>query len=214
MKSCPKYPPKCIFLALALWLIASSALPAQASAEQWFEVSVKEGSIRVNGATNVNEFHCSLAEEKATEALKVALFQNNRHLHFSHLHLDFAVRGFQCGIPGMSADLCKLLRAERYPQIELEIINIRIHENRSTMNEVKVETTALLKLAGQEKKLTISNSQVHNLPDSAMLLLGSFAVKLTDFGLEPPVKMLGMVKVEDQIRIDYRVLIEAIPWHN
>lgn len=187
-------------------------LRGQEGSQRWYKVQVKEGSIQVAGSTNVNEFSCAIDEDKGPQALRVALMENETHLFFSSLHLDFPVEGFQCAIPGMRSDMCELLMAQRYPKIEMEIYSIKVLEDRSTMDRVKVHTTVLLRLAGRDKRLLIKESEVLNLPEDQMLLSGHFALRLTDFGLEPPQKMLGMVRVNDEIDIAYRVRLQAQLW--
>ena len=46
-------------------------------------------------------------------------------------------------------------------------------------------------------------------PDGSIALTGSLSLLMTDFGVEPPTAMLGMMKTADQVTVKFELRVRA-----
>lgn len=175
------------------------------------KVQVLQSTITIHGSTNINQFSCKLVQDNPGEKWQVTRHFHSGLLTFDNLQLRYSVAEFDCGIKAMNSDFQELLQAKTHPQLQFTIQSIEVQDMGSTMERVKVATKVIIKIAGQRKETLIENSHVLNYSDVQMELTGSQDFLITDFNLEPPTKMFGMVKVRDSINIQYQIHLLALP---
>lgn len=202
-------PFKSLLLSLLFFTLSLKTLQAQASGSH--KVQVLQSSITIIGSTNVNQFSCKLVQDNPGKKWRITRHYNSGLLTFDHLRLTYPVAQFNCGIKAMNSDLQDLLQAEAFPQLQFTIQSIDIQDMGSTMEQVKVATRVVIEIAGQRKETLIQNSHVLNYSDVQMELTGHQEFLISDFNLEPPTKMFGMVKVRNRIKIEYQIHLLALP---
>ena len=90
--------------------------------------------------------------------------------------------------------------ADEYPYITYSFNNAVIKINDSQI--VNMETTGRLSIAGVSKSVPIS-AVGKKLPNGDLHLTVSKKIKMTDFGMDPPVMFLGTMKVGDEITVNF-----------
>jgi hypothetical protein len=118
----------------------------------------------------------------------------------SGLRILVPVKEFKVTNQSVYKDFLTLVRADQFPYLE-----IYIPRNPETI--IPEDGTGVLKnvsitVAGISKKYDI-NCRLENNDDNNEILLGVSRLRLTDFGLEPPVKFYGLVKVKDEIIVKF-----------
>jgi hypothetical protein len=63
-------------------------------------------------------------------------------------------------------------------------------------------------VAGVSRQYDI-NCKIHNVDNENQVLNGTALIKLTDLEIVPPVKMLGLVKVKNEITINFELFIKS-----
>lgn len=96
----------------------------------------------------------------------------------------------------------KHLETAKYPVMKFEIASVK-----QTGGDT-ADMTGLMEFHGVKKELTIPCSFKLRL-DGYAYASGEIKVKMTDFGIEPPVKM-GVIKVADEIRIWFELWAEPV----
>jgi len=160
---------------------------------------LKVSYINILGKTNVNSFtfyldeNCDSSFEDDVIPLPEVVQDNQ---------FNIPVKDLQTESSYMYSDFLTLLREPEYPQISIKIDETAAFfgNGDSSAATPEIEIT----LAGVAKRYQIS-CNIENEPDS-MLIKGTARIRLTDFNLEPPTKMLGMVKVKDEIDIKFGIL--------
>lgn len=66
-----------------------------------------------------------------------------------------------------------------------------------------------ISMAGVSRKYPLS-SKLEKLDEGRAYLQGQQNLRLSDFGLQPKPKMLGMIKVEDSVTVDFQLIIQAV----
>lgn len=197
---------------ILVYLLWSAAVPLSAQKkgeEAHHRVKILESNISVDGETNVKDFSCRIDHEKETRPFTIWRHWCDYVLEFENLALQYRVNSFECGMKAMEGDLQDLLNSSQYPELTIDIRKVTLDTNSSTMEVVKVQTLVYLSLAGVTKKVVIQNSYIQNLTEGRMVLGGSTKLDITDFGLKPPERLMGLVKVDKMITISYEVKIRA-----
>ena len=116
------------------------------------------------------------------------------------------VKEFRCENKHAYNDLLKLLKAEEYPFLEIDIPD---------NTDIKYDATdsVLIKgvsftVAGVTKQYDI-HCQIVKDDNGYQILNGSTKIKLTDLKITPPVKLFGFVKVNNEIKIDFGFCLKS-----
>ncbi|MCG2793465.1 MAG: hypothetical protein L6262_07975 [Weeksellaceae bacterium] len=146
-------------------------------------INAQESFFKINGSTNVNNFHC------VNNKFKI----DGSALSFSEKHLPniiLKVTDFDCGNRMMTKDFQKILNAEQYPDLTIKFINF-----------IKTETNFIaiveVKMMNKSKRYNIEFILQNN------KLIGRKNVKFSDFNIIPPKKMGGMIVVKDDLDLTF-----------
>lgn len=130
---------------------------------------------------------------------------SNQKLEFKGLILKYRVDQFECGISAMNNDFQELLKADEEPFLYLQLNSISLHPSNTAFEELDVDAEVEILLAGVKKKVLISGGKVLNHSSAQLTLKGDKELLITDFSIEPPTKMFGMIKVTDDITIQFEI---------
>lgn len=166
---------------------------------QEYQIFIHPSSdVIVYGSTNVNNFKFQYTEN-ITLNRPVNVKRHDGALQLSGGIIDLKVRAFDSGNALMNKDFRKMLQDEENPFIQVELAallpqwlpNASWREGRA---EIKV-------VINQVTKKYLVKCKVEN-PES-LLIYGKQKISLTDFGLTPPTRMMGMVKVSEWVDLDF-----------
>ncbi|TVQ84096.1 MAG: YceI family protein [Bacteroidetes bacterium] len=161
-------------------------------------------SLQINGTTNVNTFQCGSAYESGSDMIR-ELWDPYSEKWEIHGSVFIEVETFDCRNRIMNNDFRNTLKHDKYPEIQIEFLNLKevqLHENtRKAQGYVKIT------LAGKSHKYFIS-SELEFLDDQYSILRGEQVFRFSDFGLEPPQKGFGLVKVNDEIEVSFDLILE------
>lgn len=190
-----------------IWLpfFASS----QADVTNYHKVKITSSSITINGETNVNKFQCTMNQPALNDSIVVKNIWSNQKLEFEGLKLVYKVADFECGIQAMNSDFQELLRADEEPYLYLYLNSITLHNGNKAFEELDVDAEVEILLAGVQKKINVLGGKVFNHSSARMTLQGDKELLMTDFGIEPPTKLFGMIKVTDDITIEFEISMEV-----
>lgn len=169
-----------------------------------------ESTLQITGHTNVNSFTCQYQGEFYQDTLSVTATKGNDMWHVQNAVLALETKRFDCHNPLMNADLLDLLQAEKYPQILIQLISVpekgaqRLKS--SAVNTIPVKVNIFM--AGKERQYMLNVKRQQNA--STSLYTGHLDLNITDFGLCPPKKMLGLVTVKEQVSIDFNVAFKLV----
>lgn len=198
-------------IALALWLVLLSGWTpthdVTHEAAREVTVVIENGSyLKINGFTNVNSFSCSYRGEISRDTMNVRLTNTLEGLSLQHAGLSIEVDRFDCGNQMMNKDFRSLLEYEQHPRLKLNILSLR-HigaENPSCEAIARVKFT----IAGASEIYDVPVSMVQGSDPNTYC--GEKALDITDFNLSPPRKFLGMVVVDKEVSIDFRINLRLL----
>ena len=81
---------------------------------------------------------------------------------------------------------------------------------RPNVSNQSVKGMVEIQLAGVTKKIEVNYAVTKNLPGS-LYLVGTQTVQFSDFRLTPPSKLAGLIKVEQQIKVRFELMLRSVP---
>lgn len=175
--------------------------------KNWFAFSYRihpDSTIRLLGQTNLNQFSCSCLHQFGQLTLKVRFpYQGAHHSHFRDSFLRIPIRQLDCGNPLINLNLQKSLNARQHPDIIIEFLEAMWNEPDEPWEYegvVEVKACTRVSINGHSNDYWLEITAKRNSP-SEYWLNGAKTIRMTDFGVEPPSAMMGLIKVDDEIGI-------------
>lgn len=150
----------------------------------------KNNFVLIQGSSNINEF------ELKNDSPSVENASSNPGYHIIKIKVDeFAAENLR-----MVKDFKQLINASEHPYIRIAVQN----KEKSDFEETNGLTNFNIRvtLAGISEEYTVP-CQLNNQPNGSYTIEGNFAVKLTEFKLDPPVKLFGLVKVNNTVFVNF-----------
>jgi hypothetical protein len=157
--------------------------------------NLKESELYIKGKTNVNTFTCLFNTAYLKECQEIFYIENNGEFNFKNAVLVLDNHGFDCGSRPVNRDFNALLKTEEYPEITLEVKTAEILPAGAC-------ATVAIGIAGKvlEYKVPITIINSENTHFKGLLQL-----KLSDYELELPKKLFGLIEVKDEIEIHFDI---------
>jgi hypothetical protein len=174
-----------LFLALLFFSFTGNNTPH----EQTVYIT-PESFLYIKGTSNVNTFTCVYDAVTLSRKLPVTYTESGNTMRFHNLEMDLKNNGFNCGNKMINKDFHELLKTEKYPTINFKLLSIKKEAGKMTA-EVAIE------IAGKKNRYSFPINANGELAP----LEGLLCLNITDFGLTPPKKMMGMIVVREDIEI-------------
>lgn len=186
---------------LLLILMASRPLSAQSIIS--FELQ-KNSSLTINGSSNLLPFKIIQNGEKLLRrSLTISVSQNQDKIFLSQNRISISVKDFTSDNKMALSDFLKLLKSEIYPDLQVQFNYFEIQPK--TINAPSVYGIACVNITitGVTKQYFFPVS--FNRHGELYVADGKKSISIRDFGLVPPVLMMGLIKVSEWIEIDFHV---------
>lgn len=115
------------------------------------------------------------------------------------------VRALDCGKRRQNEDLYEAMKASEHPAIRYEIVNAEVVAAPDTSRDhYVVEAIGNLTIAGETRtvRLTLDGRR---LDDGRIHARGSLPMQMTDFNVDPPTAMLGLIRVRDSVTVHFDI---------
>jgi hypothetical protein len=161
-------------------------------------------SITILGKTNVNKYECAIAHYNGRDTLLLQA-ERGKGAQFTKGRVTLEASGFDCGMRAMTKDFIKTLKADQYPDIVIEFISFEraIHfDKESEKFKGKINISLANTVVSSDVQCGIERDN-----NGFFHLAGSRNFKFSDFKLEPPSHMLGMVKVNENLTVNFHMVL-------
>jgi polyisoprenoid-binding protein YceI len=158
----------------------------------------------ISGTSNVNSFDCQYMDQFKVGTATVGRDTANRTLYFSDLNLLVPTKGLDCDNSKINSDLCDALKAEKYPYIKVNVHDATLLEGALDVKgrSGKIRANATITITNQSRKVAL-DVKATRLESNRVRLVSSKTLKMTDFGVEPPSVLFGLIRVRDDITINF-----------
>ena len=184
-----------ISIPIALVWVMVGLLPVALGAQS-FKLDNGQGKVSVTGTSSLHDWE-EIAEQKSgtmTLDLKGEVVSINA--------LNFAVEAesLKSGKSGMDKNTYKALMTDKHKQIVYKLESIKSISPKGA-NSYKVVAVGKLTIAGKTNGIEMDLDL--KVDGDKVLVKGSKALKMTDFGIEPPKALMGTIKTGDGIVVHF-----------
>lgn len=169
-------------------------------------VVMQGSSLTVNGSTNVNKFQCEIVNYNLPDTITCFKVQAKGVILPMNGKLNLSIDAFDCHNKMMTIDLRKTLKEKDFPILSIKFISINSFPD--FKNPTKISGIVDIGLAGVSKKFEINylftldeKQQVH--------LKGDQKIHFSDFNLNPPSKLGGMIKAKDELFVEFKLNLKS-----
>jgi hypothetical protein len=156
-----------------------------------------EPYIIITGSTNVNSFQFHQTPERIAPILLTSL-SHGGNSSISRTHIKIPVKKFKADNPFIYKDFMVLLQAAEHPYITVDLPKPFEPSQQSDSGKFDIRIT----IAGisQEYKAKCFSDICDN---GNTFLFGTQIIRLSDFNIDPPEKTFGLIKVKDEVIINF-----------
>jgi len=164
----------------------------------------KSSSLVIHGKTNVVSFKLAQDGSKLlSKPLSLVAVQQQGKLFLSQNILAIQVESFTASNPMIVRDFLKLMKADKYPVLEVQLDHFESAATPVKDKPLCGDAYVKITIAEHTRQFKIPVSSHKN--KELVVVSGKKKINIRDFGLEPPVEMLGMIKVSEWIEIDFNL---------
>lgn len=183
------------YLAIVLCTLSYPVAGQMAAVKETFSRYMFD-QVHILGKTNVNDFHMEYRENDFCEV--PGDFRKGN----SMVEIEIPADQIEADSKLMLNDFLELINADKYPTITIEIDSDEITFDQAGESDLKTIGISMNGITKQFRSQTFSDACFGN----QWCLTGELKIKLTDFNIKPPNKFFGLVKVRDEIFINFRIL--------
>jgi hypothetical protein len=160
--------------------------------------------IVIEGKTNVNQFNFIFDNARYhVVSIDEQVKQGDTNKEF--VEFEIPVKGFKGDNSLMENDFYELLKVSNYPHIVVGIEKLILQK--IVLGTEHLNLYFYITIAGNTKQ--VKGQYVTYFRNDHTLLSGKAKIRLTEFSLDPPQKMMGMLKVKDEIFITFDISLAS-----
>jgi polyisoprenoid-binding protein YceI len=193
---------------IARILIASLVAIATAGAQTPDGVKLvvgPESELSFEGTSTLHAFHCKTTKLQVSASvdptyMEAKLSQMNRPL--KSIEVVIPVKSLSCGNKGLEENMLKTLKADKFPEIRYQLSTYEIAS--AADNQVTLKSVGMLTVAGNQKQIEMIVKTERG-ADGKAVAVGTQSILMTDFGIKPPVFMLGALRTGNKIVVSFKL---------
>lgn len=168
-------------------------------------VVLPDSRLTIDGKTNVNSFKCAISQYKGRDTLVLHEGGVNVRPVFVRGSVQLDATSFDCGMAMMTSDFRKTIESKSYPFIVIDFISFertpRYRGDERFKGIVKISLGGVTRLFEMDCAIEAKSSGLIH-------LTGEKNFTFSDFSLQPPKKMMGMVKVEQSLNVGFHLVLK------
>jgi polyisoprenoid-binding protein YceI len=178
------------------WTSVNITLRAQPTSKLW-----------VTGTSTVKSFECqaksfdALVDATLPDAVTAVLAGEKG---VNTVALKVPTEKMDCGNGTMNEHMMKAIKGKDNPTIAFELSS---YDLAKIADGVGVKIAGTLALGGVKKDITVDATAKAG-PDGALLVTGVYPLKMSEWGLKPPTLMLGTLKVNENVKVNFELLLK------
>lgn len=169
----------------------------------------KGSSIWIEGTSTISRFKCGSAHVQGYGFLYDEQDQSSGP--GIEAEIVAAVKLFDCNLAAMNADFRDALKADQFPLIEYWIEDVSVESVSTTMRGTyTVRSSGQMTIAGVKKRIDMEFVGRQIGPEQ-FKLEGKKEMFMSDFEIEPPTALFGLVRAKNRIAVHFNLLITTKP---
>jgi hypothetical protein len=163
----------------------------------------------IEGRSNVNEFECRASQYIGEAAIfnqqePVDIVSGSDDQIF--LKVEINVDSFDCGRSRMNRDLREALKSDQFPDITFIFERAELTGTTEDSDQfIEIIVTGKLTVAGETRDISfVTRAQYLN--DLQVRATGSTTIRMTDFNVEPPTALMGMIRADEELTVHFDLI--------
>jgi polyisoprenoid-binding protein YceI len=193
---------------IPLFALAATATAGQAQGTD-VSLELRPGSeLSFEGTSTLHAFHCKTTKLQAMVQVDAAYSEarvSELRRPLKTFEVVIPVKSLSCGNKGLEDNMRKTLKADLYPDIRYELSTYQIPSTSVTDNGFTLQTVGKVTVAGKQNTIEMP-IQAERLSDGNAKATATQSLQMTDFGIKPPVFMLGALKTGNKIVVSFKLV--------
>lgn len=165
----------------------------------------KTSYLGIDGSSNINEFTCDIHEYLRSDTLRgITDKDRGRYLFTNASSLSVDIRKFDCHQKYITADFRKMLKADQFPCLVIRFLTLD-----EFRDGIVVKGQVMVELAGKKKTMDVAYKCSESSPQQ-IKLEGFKVMKFSDFELEPPRKIGGLIRINEEIKVNFNLYFRKL----
>jgi polyisoprenoid-binding protein YceI len=193
---------------ISLALLTAVSASSLAQPRDSIRADASPGSrVWIEGSSNVTDWACKATTFEARVELDPSAAQPDVPVvdRIRRVSVKVSARDLKCGNRKMERDLYSALKAND-PANPSYIVAGFNSVARTGADDI--ETQGLLTVVGVDKYID-ARITTERLPDGTVKARGSVPLRMTDFGVKPPVGLFGLIRSKDEFVVKFELVIGA-----
>jgi hypothetical protein len=161
----------------------SQAPDVRLNEKQEYRCDAKAGECSIQGTSTLHDW------ESDVEEFSIVALRDGDSIS---AEFNVIVNSIKSGHSGMDKNTYNALKSDEYPEIKFAANNLKIEGNSVIIG------TGNLSIAGHTKSIPVRFNMA-SWVEETMTISGEIEIKMTEFGVDPPVALFGTVKTGDDI---------------
>ena len=177
-----------------------------AEKERW--LVQRSSNLTIEGKSNISNFTCEIKGSNITDTLTINYEDDGGQITFVRKQIRINTISADCGNNLITNDFRETLKSDQYPDIFLNFLTLERPQLRD-FSAMKVNGTIEIIIAAVARKYEVTYQIIPH-TTGKIELIGSQKMKLGDFKLRPPTRLLGLLKVEEEITVDFHLQLTPL----
>ncbi|MGH7678038.1 MAG: YceI family protein [Gemmatimonadaceae bacterium] len=195
---------------LALTAILAVAMPTRVVAQGTAMTVNPASKVTLSGGSNVHDWSCKSSAFQAT--IEVDSAYETRPMTelakpIRKVSVTIPVKSLKCGKGKMDENMYKALREPEFPEIRYVLESYEVDTALTTRDAFTARTVGTLTVAGAAKQVEIPITAQRQ-AGGTMKGEGALKFLMTDFGIKPPVALLGTLRTKNEAEVNFEVLLD------
>ena len=175
------------------------------------KIQVENGSrVAIEGSSNLKDIHCEAVTVHFPKVVDVGYTLANNSLALNGARIVLDVEMLDCGARLINKDMKSTLKADQFPTITMDIVNIQLPVGQRELEvywqALSAKTTVQMAGVTRKEPFVFEAKKISN---DRYRIIGSHEIKLSNYCLDPPTAMMGLVKVDDCFLIQLDLTFQA-----
>lgn len=170
-------------------------------------VILESAKLEISGTTTISDFKCNLIQQNSNDTISYTSDKHQGAKLFEGMEFQFYVDNFVCDKSLMTSDVKVALKQKEFPYITMKINKVTTDEKQSHRNSQSISAHVTLNIAGYADQEYIQNATITK-NGNGLTLSGIHNVLMTRFQIDPPTKLFGTVRTEDEIGIAFSIILK------
>lgn len=167
-----------------IWFDATSTLHSFKAVSDSADGSVTVKNFPTKGVSAVDTFRLSAAE------------------------IFVPVRTLKSGDDGLDKNMYKSMKTDKFTGIRYKLVSAEVNDRAvSAGDTLDLKTVGDLTIAGITRQIEM-NAGLSRTTDGTLVLTGMKSILMSNFGIDPPTMMLGVIKVGDKVVVHFKLVLK------